>query len=118
MKWIVKLVAEPTPDHAVEQEIATLEREELVSPASVGLSIAEGKQILESLQKQMVAMQVQHHNASLKSCFRCGKSFRTKGYCRAALKSEILFPLFSTQSQVSIQRSLPLNLRLMHSNLR
>jgi hypothetical protein len=80
MKWIVKLVAEPTPGHAVEQEIATLEREELVSPESVGLSIAEGKQILESLQKQMVAMQVQHHNASLKSCFRCGKSFRTKGY--------------------------------------
>jgi len=87
MKWIVKLVAEPTPGHAVEQEIATLEREELISPASVGLSIAEGKQILESLQKQIVAMQVQHHNASLKSCFRCGKSFRTKGYYQSILRS-------------------------------
>ncbi len=48
----VKLVAEPTPGHPVEQEIATLEREDLLSPASVGLSIAEGKQILENLQKQ------------------------------------------------------------------
>ncbi|MBV9677721.1 MAG: hypothetical protein JO185_15390 [Acidobacteriaceae bacterium] len=49
MKWIVKLVAKPTPGQPMEQEIATLEREDLISPASVGLRIAEGKQILENL---------------------------------------------------------------------
>src|SRR5438270_11502128 len=87
MKWIVKLVAEPAPGHPIEQEIATLEREDLVSPASVGLSIAEGKAILENLQRQMVAAQVQQHNASLKSCFRCGRSFRTKGYYQSTLRS-------------------------------
>ena len=87
MKWIVKLVAEPTPGHPVEQEIATLEREDLISPATIGLSIAEGKLVLENLQKQIVATQVQHHNGTLKSCFRCGKSFRTKGYYPATLRS-------------------------------
>jgi hypothetical protein len=87
MKWIVKLVAKPAPGHPIEQEIATLEREDLVSPATVGLSIAEGKAILENLQRQMVATQVQQHNASLKSCFRCGRSFRTKGYYQSTLRS-------------------------------
>jgi hypothetical protein len=87
MKWIVKLVVESAPGHIMEQEIATLEREDLISPATVGLTIAEGKLILEGLQRQMVAAQVQHHNASLKSCFRCGKNFRTKGYYQSTLRS-------------------------------
>jgi len=87
MKLTVKLIAESTPGHIVEQEIATVEREDLLSPASVGLSIAEGKLILESLQRQMVTAQVQHHNVSLKSCFRCGKTFRTKGYYQSMLRS-------------------------------
>ena len=87
MKWIVKLVAESTPGHPVEQEIATLEREDLLSPATVGLSIAEGKLILENLQKNIVATQVQHHNVSLRSCFRCNRPFRTKGYYQPTLRS-------------------------------
>jgi hypothetical protein len=87
MKWIVKLVAEVTPGQVVEQEIASVEREDLVAPATVGLSIAEGKLILENLQKQMVTAQVQHHNTSLKSCFRCGTAFRTKGYYSSTLRS-------------------------------
>lgn len=87
MKWIVKLVAELAPGYPIEQEIATLEREDLISPATFGLSIAEGKQILENLQRQIVATQVQHHNANLKSCFRCGKNFRTKGYYQSTLRS-------------------------------
>ncbi len=32
-------------------------------------------------------MQVQHHNARLKSCFHCEKSFRTKGYYPSTLRS-------------------------------
>jgi hypothetical protein len=87
MKWIVKLVAETDLGRTVEQEVATLEREDLLSPATVGLTVAEGKTILEKLQRQMVAAQVQHHNFSLKSCFRCGRSFRTKGYYQSTLRS-------------------------------
>src|SRR4051812_6445910 len=87
MKWTVKLVAEATPGNTVEHEIATLEREDRLSPAAIGLSIAEGKVILESFQRQMVATQVQQHNVSLRSCQRCGKAFRTKGYYRSMLRS-------------------------------
>ena len=87
MKWTVKLVAEPTPGQTVEQEIAILERKDLIAPATLGLSIVEGKQILENLQKEIVATQVQQHNASLQSCFRCGRSFRTKGYYQSTLRS-------------------------------
>ena len=42
---------------ATEEEIATIEREDLLSPATTGLTIAEGKTVLEGLQKRMVAAQ-------------------------------------------------------------
>jgi hypothetical protein len=57
----------------------------LLSPATVGLTIAEGKVILESLQKRVVAVQVQHHGASMKSCLKCGAAFRIKGYYNSTL---------------------------------
>jgi hypothetical protein len=47
MKWTVKLVTEVVPGESIEQEVATFEREALVSLATVGLAIAEGKLILE-----------------------------------------------------------------------
>ena len=43
MKWTVKLVAELGEGEALEREIATIEREDQVSPASIGLTIAERK---------------------------------------------------------------------------
>jgi len=55
MKWTVKLVAELQPGTPVEQEVITVEREDLISPATVGLTIAEGKAIMENLQQQIVA---------------------------------------------------------------
>jgi len=87
MKWTVKLIAESGSGERAEEEVATIEREDLLSPATVGLSIAEGKVILEGLQKRMVAAQVQHHGASIKSCLSCGLAFRTKGYYCSTLRS-------------------------------
>jgi hypothetical protein len=87
MKWTVRLVAEARPGELIEHEVATIEREDLVSPATVGLSIAEAKAIMENLQKQMVEAQVRHHGVSVKSCQRCGRVFRTKGYYRSTLRS-------------------------------
>jgi hypothetical protein len=49
MKWTLKLVAELVPGRPIEYEIATIERPELSSPASIGLAIGEGKVILASL---------------------------------------------------------------------
>jgi hypothetical protein len=54
MKWAVKVVAEFKPGEFVEHDVATVEREDVISPAALGLSMAEGKAILEALQKQIV----------------------------------------------------------------
>jgi hypothetical protein len=86
MKWIVKVIVEAAPGQNIEHEIVTLDRPDLLSPANVGLSIAEGKTILESLQTQMVAAQVERHNVSVR-CSSCGKAFRTKGYYQSTLRS-------------------------------
>jgi hypothetical protein len=43
MRWKVQLIAETASGQRIEGEIATIEREDLLSPATVGLTIAEGK---------------------------------------------------------------------------
>ena len=87
MKWTLKLVSEVVPGKPTEYEVAMIERIEKFSPATVGLTINEGKAILAGLQKQMVTAQVQHHGASIHSCPGCGKAFRTKGYYKSTLRS-------------------------------
>jgi len=85
MKWTVKLVAEGRS--SVEHEVITIERGESISPATIGLTIAEGKVILEGLQRRVVARQVQEHNVAPRFCSQCGKAFRSKGYYRSTLRS-------------------------------
>ena len=87
MKWTVKLVAEVVDDKQIEHEIATIERADGISPATVGLTIAEGKRLLESLRKEIVTAQVQQHGVNIRSCPACGSTFRTKGYYRSTLRS-------------------------------
>jgi len=45
----VKLIAEPQPGTLMEGEVITLGRDDLIALATVGLTIAEGKAIMESL---------------------------------------------------------------------
>jgi hypothetical protein len=52
MKWTVKLVAEVVDNKQIEHEIATIERADGIAPATVGLTIAEGKGILESCRRK------------------------------------------------------------------
>jgi hypothetical protein len=87
MKWTVKLVAEVGQGEALEREIATIEREDQVSPASIGLTIAEGKSIMEGLQRELVTAQMEQHGAAIQSCQQCGRAFRTKGYYQSTLRS-------------------------------
>jgi len=87
MKWTIKLVFEAVPGSPVEREVGMIERAEELSPASVGLTIAEGKALLAGLQEQVVTAQIQQHVANIKSCPRCGSAFRTKGYYHSTLRS-------------------------------
>ena len=59
MKWTMKLVAEVVPSKPIEHEIAMIERPDEISPASVGLTIAEGKTILESLSR-LISYSIPH----------------------------------------------------------
>lgn len=87
MRWTIKLVFEAVPGSPVEHEIGMIERAEEISPAIVGLTIADGKALLASLQEQIVTAQIQQHVANIKPCPRCGKAFRTKGYYHSTLRS-------------------------------
>jgi hypothetical protein len=87
MRWKIQLIAEAATGETTEAEVATIEREDLLSPATTGLTIAEGKTILESLQKRMVAAQVEHHGASMKACLKCGAALRTKGHYNSMLRT-------------------------------
>jgi hypothetical protein len=51
MRWKIRLIGEGVSGETTEAETATIEREDSMSPAAIGLTIAEGKTILESLQK-------------------------------------------------------------------
>jgi hypothetical protein len=87
MKWTIKLVVEVVRNSPVEHDVGSIDRTEEVSPATVGLTIAEGKGLLASLQSQIVTQQIQRYVASVKACAECGKTFRTKGYYRSTLRS-------------------------------
>jgi hypothetical protein len=87
MRWKVQLIAETASGQRIEGEIATIEREDLLSAATVGLTIAEGKVILEGLQRRVAAAQDQHHGGSMKSCVKCGAAFRVKGYYNSTLRT-------------------------------
>src|ERR1035437_8483389 len=87
MRWTIKLVFEAVRGCPVEHEVGMIERAEELSPASVGLTIAEGKALLAGLQEQVVTAQIQQHVANIKSCPRCGSAFRTKGYYHSTLRS-------------------------------
>ena len=87
MKWTIKLVFEAVPGNPVEHELGIIEREEEISPATVGLTIAEGKALLASLQEQVVTAQVQQHVVTIKYCPQCGNAFRTKGHYQSTLRS-------------------------------
>jgi hypothetical protein len=48
MNWTIKLVFEAVPGSSVERELGIIERAEEISPATVGLTIAEGKALQRS----------------------------------------------------------------------
>ena len=53
----------------------------------MGLTLAEGKALLASLQQHVVTAQIQQHVEAIRSCPQCGSPFRTKGLYQSALRS-------------------------------
>ena len=70
-----------------EHPLAQIERGDAITPASLGLSIAEGKAIVAAIQTAMVTAQVQRHGESARRCPHCSRSRRPKGYYTAIFRS-------------------------------
>jgi hypothetical protein len=54
MRWTVTLVAEVEPGQRIEHEIVAVDRDDRITPATLGLSIAEGKAVLAAIQARVV----------------------------------------------------------------
>ncbi|MDZ4800175.1 MAG: ISKra4 family transposase, partial [Bryobacteraceae bacterium] len=81
------LVSEITPGQQQEYDLVELERTNPMTPANLGLAIADGKTILAAIQKQMVADQVQQHCEIARNCKQCGAELPTKGHYTSTFKS-------------------------------
>lgn len=68
-------VDEPLP---LVTEVACLERSEL-DPASLGLTLAEGKALLAAVQQTLVTAQVAAHVEEHRHCPQCGSQYQLKG---------------------------------------
>ena len=86
-EWTVTLVAETEPGHVRTHELGQIERADTITPASLGLSIAEGKTLVAALQTAIVTAQVERHGEALRPCPHCARPRTTKGYYTSIFRS-------------------------------
>jgi hypothetical protein len=87
MRWTVMLVAEVEPGQRVEHEIAAVDRDEQITPATLGLSVAEGKTVLAAIQARLVVDQVKRHGEVARHCRWCGHAQSSKGHYQSTFRS-------------------------------
>src|ERR1051326_7092718 len=59
--------------------------DDLTDLATLGLSMAEGKQLLAGVQRELVSAQARRHAARRPACRRCGTTCRVKDYRQHAI---------------------------------
>ena len=83
MAWIVRLVSVGAEGEEHSADVPQMARPgDLTDLASLGLSMAEGKQLLAGLQQGIVAAQARVHAARRPECRSCGTACRLKDYRR------------------------------------
>jgi hypothetical protein len=83
----VKLVAERQSGVVTETELACIERDEQVSLAELGLTLAEAKQLTAALQAEIVPAQMAALSAYPRACATCGRRLAAKGHYGATFRS-------------------------------
>ena len=78
MKVKVQVVTLTDDGEESLREVACVERDEL-TPASLGLSIADSKAILQGMQEVVVEWQMRAYLDSQRHCPQCGKLRHSKG---------------------------------------
>ncbi|AZG78822.1 hypothetical protein [Methylocystis rosea] len=85
--WRVKLVADFGDGAATEIQMAQIEREDWAVPETLGLTLAEGKQLTAAIQAEIVRAQAEVMGERFRYCRHCGSSVSSKGYRRVTFRS-------------------------------
>ena len=86
VKFRLQLVVVNASGHEHVQEVARIERDE-VSIETLGLTLAEGKLILKSIQEGMVQEQIQDALRRRRHCPECGKARHGKGHHEVTIRT-------------------------------
>jgi hypothetical protein len=78
MKIKIQVVTISDDDHETTREVACVERHDL-TPETFGLSLAEGKVVLQALQEVVVEWQMHAYLLQQRACPHCGKARQSKG---------------------------------------
>jgi hypothetical protein len=70
-----------------EVEIGQIERKAWATPDTLGLSLAEAKQLSAAIQKEMVRAQASIMGERFRCCGRCGTDLSSKGYRQVTFRS-------------------------------
>jgi hypothetical protein len=84
--WRVKLVADLGDGSASEIEVAQIERDAWAVPETIGLSLAEGKQISAAVQAEMVQSQAKVMGERFRFCAHCGSAL-SRGFRHVTFRS-------------------------------
>ncbi|MDO9714703.1 hypothetical protein Q7A36_40930, partial [Paracraurococcus sp. LOR1-02] len=86
MAWIVKLVSVGAAGEEHSTEVMQITKpDDLTDLASLGLTLAEGKQLLAGVQREIVAAQARVHAVRRPACRGCGDGCRVKDYRQHAM---------------------------------
>ena len=85
--WRVKLVAELGPDLVSETEVGRIERDDRVTPETLGLTLDESKRLVAAAQVEIVRAQVAVMGERFRWCEHCRTKLMSKGYYPATFRS-------------------------------
>ena len=81
MGWIIRLVEAGPATRRRRIDVMEIDRSgDLVEIGNLGLSLAEGKRLLERVQREVVAAQAREHAGCRPRCGACGARCRVKDY--------------------------------------
>jgi len=84
--WIVKLVSIGAAGAERSTEVMRITRpDDLTDLATLGLTLAEGKQLLAGVQQELVAAQARRHAVRRPACRSCSTTCRVKDYRQHAI---------------------------------
>jgi hypothetical protein len=95
MKVRVQVVTITDDGQEITSEVACVERQDL-TPVTLGLSLAEGKVVLQALQEVVVEWQMAAYLRQQRTCPQCGKTRRRKGLHHTVFRT--VFGVLSVES--------------------